>query len=346
MRLSIGLGVVLSFSAWGCDAEAPEEDVGPGGYVLLGGDALRSGAELDDGTRLTALPAAITDHAPRLHLRSTVVDLPGDADVLTYAYGDDGRRDTLILGSDVFADRIAVDGDEATVRRFADLIEGSIEAADDGRWVIHVTDAWAVASAAEVDGIVEVFPVDITPEGGASVRARHVADVQPAHTVTIERGGTAGLSGSVAGTTEIGSIACADPIAGVWRERSFRADMMDWHEFTLTIERSAPIGGGITGTIDVQFWGGSSDDPLPSVCDDGTPAVSTGQMTAGGTFRDGKLDFQGVTLKTELACVGGEAAYFIDHFTGVVSNGLLHTVNNDGGSDKDRPYTFRRIACR
>jgi hypothetical protein len=348
----VGLGVVLVLT--GCDGEAPEEATGPGGFVLVGGQALRSGAVLDDGTRLSALPAALAPDAARtLILRSAIVDLPGDADVVTYAYGDDGRRDTLILGSDVYGDRLAVDGDRAAVHRFADHLDASIDALDDGRSLLQVDDIWLRAAAVDgaMDGIVEVFPVDITADGGVAVRARHEADAIPERTGVIERGLAQVTDGEPVVTQKAPkkspSVSCDDPIAGVWRGRTHRGDAWDWHEFSLSIDRVAGTAV-VTGTIDVRTWSGAPDDPLPSVCADGTPAVNTARMTAHGMWDGKTLDFQGKTLDaTAAACDGGElTGYAIDHFTGKLRGEAIHTVNNDGAAALNRPYVFRRVACK
>jgi hypothetical protein len=355
MLRQFGLGVALVFLGPACDGDATDTEAGPGGYVLVGGDALRSGAVLDDGTRLSAMPAALTDDGARtLILRTSIVDLPADADVLTYAFGDDGRRDTLIVGSDVFDDRLAVDGDDAAVQRFAARIDAGLEPApgNDGRWLLQADDIWAraAASPADGDGIVEVFPVDITPEGGVAVRARHVPDTVPGRTGVIERGLARVEDGEPVVTEKRrqDKAACDDPIAGVWRARTHRGEAYDWHEFTLSIER-VPGTAVVTGTIDVRAWSGAADDPLPAVCDDGTPAIDTARMTAHGSWDGKQLDFTGKTLvRSEAACFGGELdGYAIDHFTGALAaDGAIRTVNNDGINALNRPYVFRRIGCK
>src|SRR5690242_3501381 len=101
---------VALVAAAGCGGVEPGSGPATSGYVLLGANARRAGVELADGTLLGALPVGLPIDTPALVLRTAVVELPGAADVMTYTYGSDGARDTLVIGADVRADRFAVDG--------------------------------------------------------------------------------------------------------------------------------------------------------------------------------------------------------------------------------------------
>jgi len=91
MHAWAGIGFVAA--ALGCgdvdpDAGGPETS----GYLLLGSTARHAGVELADGTAVGALPVALPIETPALVLRTAVVELPGAADVLTYAFAADITR--------------------------------------------------------------------------------------------------------------------------------------------------------------------------------------------------------------------------------------------------------------
>jgi hypothetical protein len=169
-----GIGFSVAAAAGGGCRDVEPGDPETSGYLLLGSTARRAGLQLADTTPVGVLPVALPADTPALVLRTAVVDLPGEAEVMTYAFGADGSRDTLVIGADVFADRIAVDGTAQAVQALARELDAAIAPAGD-RWVLSADEIWARAAAIEAPaGLTEVFPIDIAADGSAAIRPRYV----------------------------------------------------------------------------------------------------------------------------------------------------------------------------
>jgi hypothetical protein len=343
------------------------EDTGVNGYVLFGAEARYAGAKLADDTPVGVLPVALPAETPALVFRTAVVPISTGPEVLTYAFGGGGERDTLLLGTDVFDDRIAVDGTAQGIQRLAEQLGSEMTPADDGRWILTIADAWALAAdVAAAPGITEVFPVDIAADGTAAVRARFVPPAAP--TVAAEPSALPHIPGMAAAaelaatsapkpepaqpcTAALGcTTRCADPIAGVWLGRTYRSEFGDWFEFTLSIART---GSRLRGTIQARYWAGEPDDPRPTLCfDDDEPAVNIVEMQGAGTWSDtGVVKFASQRIDRVTAECGGDseelrAIYALDNFTGkLASDRVLRAGNTDGAAAFDRKYNFKRVSC-
>lgn len=136
---------------------------------------------------------------------------------------------------------------------------------------------------------------------------------------------------------------CADPILGTWRAR--RYDRLHSRHATFTFRITHREGNRIEGTIINRAWSGGPLQTSPPRC---TPGMfdHTVTMPATGRFngREFRLDAQ--SHRRTVHCIDtGMWLYNLDHFTGTMREGVLHTVNNDGGVEVNSPYRFRRISC-
>ncbi|MBZ0231513.1 MAG: hypothetical protein K8M05_04125, partial [Deltaproteobacteria bacterium] len=86
---------------------------------------------------------------------------------------------------------------------------------------------------------------------------------------TVVRPPIANIPGPEPVATEPG--ACADPIAGTWRARVFRAEVGKLDEVTLTLARVGMTE--LRGQIVVETWDAAGRDEEPPTCPDGAPAI-------------------------------------------------------------------------
>ena len=160
-------------------------------------------------------------------------------------------------------------------------------------------------------------------------------------------GSTGRLSGeSVRASALLGeSLACDDPIAGVWVAHRYSPEYRDWARFTLRINRD---GTSLDGTIVARMWRGLASDRRPPACTaEGWDYTVT--MRATGNLLGDRMAFGASTHEvTRIDCASRFFSYNPDHFSGRVDPlaDRMLTVNNDGGRDVDAPYEFHRTGCR
>ena len=140
-------------------------------------------------------------------------------------------------------------------------------------------------------------------------------------------------------------VSCNDPIEGTWTTRVWRQEVGKWDEVTLTITRV-----GLTelrGQIVVDSWDGDEADDEPPTCPDGSLAVARVVQPATGRIRGAEVDVEGTDPERTAVPCGIEVRtnYNPDHFTGRLEGAELVTVNDDGGTDQERPHVFTRKAC-
>jgi hypothetical protein len=132
-------------------------------------------------------------------------------------------------------------------------------------------------------------------------------------------------------------------IAGVWRARNQR-NGWSWIT-TLTIERVPGDAHALRGTITGTWWTGGGRPPPP--CRSGQSAYHVTQPAV-GRIDGSRVDFRATSFVVDRILCGGAQGYNADHFTGTLDAHapILRTVNNDGDSAVNNPYSFRRVRCR
>ena len=329
----------FAITAAACGSDVDDTVQATSGFLLVSGEARAARAELEDGSLLGAMPVALGGVVRTLRVGGTQIAIESEPTVVVYVRAADAAREWLVLDGDIYSDRIAIDAPPERVASLAHELGATAGASGDGVWVLRGDDVWTRAAAlAASPGVREVFPVDITSDGGA-VRSNAAAHAPVRSPVAIA---PAALELAVARPPRSPGAICEDPIAGRWVATTYRA-ADDWYEFTLDIQHS---GTGIRGTIGVRM--GSGTPNVPGRCDDGTAEQGRASMRATGTWSGTKVRIDGRKLESvALACGRDGSAYQLDHFTGTLrGDGVLVTVNNDGMYAFDRPYEFHRVACQ
>lgn len=155
-------------------------------------------------------------------------------------------------------------------------------------------------------------------------------------------GGSGGATGSGSGAGAGGS-GCADPILGTWRAR--RYDLALGRHVVFTLRLTERQGSRVEGTILNRSWSGGRSQRSPPRC---APGVSdhTVTMPARGRLVGDSFRLDALSHRRTNHCFDeGLWMYNLDHFTGTVEGDTFRAVNNDGGHERNSPYTFERISC-
>jgi len=134
--------------------------------------------------------------------------------------------------------------------------------------------------------------------------------------------------------------ACTDPVVGIWRAHEFRPGHEDWTEHQIHIVKQDD--GYVVEHI-ARVRDGDRNGPARFSCmPDAIEFNTVGRARLDGD----QLHVWGEELlKTRARCDGARLSYDLDSFTGRVSGDSFDSVNNDGGTARNRRYRFRRIAC-
>lgn len=137
---------------------------------------------------------------------------------------------------------------------------------------------------------------------------------------------------------------CDDPVAGKWEAMKFAPGRGDWVHFVLRVKRE---GQSLHGVILSHTWSGGPRDLVPATCDLGDFDFTV-SMIASGATNGVSVDFGARTYTLLTApCQRIMIDYAPDHFSGNIDPARqeFQSVNNDGASDVNAPYVFRRTAC-
>lgn len=166
----------------------------------------------------------------------------------------------------------------------------------------------------------------------------------PGAAPTVSGGGGPPGSAGIVSPTDPSSIACDDPISGVWIAKTFADRSLRWHEHRLTITEIAPDEYRAHQTT--RMWNGGADERFPLKCDDGTAGGDVVDMSADLEWREDLLHVWGTRIERAVGSCGvGPPSYNLDSFTGKLRRNTFAAVNNDGRDAVNRPYQFRRVAC-
>lgn len=139
---------------------------------------------------------------------------------------------------------------------------------------------------------------------------------------------------------------CKDPVEGVWESLKYSPLANTWVRFTLLVHRGA--GNTLTGAIHSHTWYGHSHDRTPPPCSPEGFELSVSMKAQGSVDVVTHLRF-GASAYSIVAvqCPTAHADYAPDNFSGVIDTERqeFQSVNNDGATDIDAPYVFRRTGC-
>jgi hypothetical protein len=142
------------------------------------------------------------------------------------------------------------------------------------------------------------------------------------------------------------AVTCKDPVVGRWESLKFNPASSTWVRFALLVHRAD--GGELTGTILSHTWFGSAFDRTPPPCSPRGFEMSVSMNAHGRAdlvthIRFGASRYSVVAVQ----CPMSLADYAPDNFSGMIDTDRqeFQSVNNDGATDIDAPYVFRRTAC-
>ena len=142
------------------------------------------------------------------------------------------------------------------------------------------------------------------------------------------------------------AVTCKDPVVGRWESLKFNPTSSTWVRFALLVHRAD--GGALTGTILSHTWYGSAFDRTPPPCSPRGFEMSVSMNAHGRAdlvthIRFGASRYSVVAVQ----CPMSLADYAPDNFSGMIDTDRqeFQSVNNDGATDIDAPYVFRRTAC-
>lgn len=142
------------------------------------------------------------------------------------------------------------------------------------------------------------------------------------------------------------AVTCKDPVVGRWESLKFNPTSSTWVRFALLVHRAE--GGELTGTILSHTWFGNTFDRTPPPCTPRGFEMSVSMNARGRAdlvthIRFGASRYSVVAVQ----CPMSLSDYAPDNFSGMIDTDRqeFQSVNNDGATDIDAPYVFRRTAC-
>ncbi len=159
--------------------------------------------------------------------------------------------------------------------------------------------------------------------------------------------GAAGLGQTIEGQRALlpSAVTCKDPVTGTWEALKYAPGKGDWVRFTLTVRRTNSF---LSGTILSHTWSGGPLDRIPPACTPGNFDLLVSMPASGFDDGKGRITFGSshfVILQSR--CYSPDNSYAPDSFSGTIDPARqeFQSVNNDGATDIDAPYVFRRVGC-
>ena len=143
----------------------------------------------------------------------------------------------------------------------------------------------------------------------------------------------------------IGTGGCPDPIIGVWTGRHWEGDQ--WQEYRVEIGRRP--NGALACQQRSRAWDGPLDQVAIPRCPDGQPLTNVTTLTCTATLADANLAVDSERIHRRYnPCSVLTGVYFLDHFTGPVTNNTWQATNRyqrDDGTSGEEVVRFHRLAC-
>ncbi len=277
---------------------------------------------------------------------------PGE---LVYVHGEDAEVTRFVIGQDVEADRLRVEGSREAADELARRLGGALS--DDGdRWRLTAPDA-LVASAAESapQGLLGIEPMTFDETNPSSIweqdEPRPDADTPAPFAPAVVEGFEAedGMRRFlvVPGTRFVAVEGCRG-VTGEWRARVYSAAHDQWYDFRLHVASAG--GSSLVGYADVDFWDGNPDDgTTPGKCAEALDRSVVRETARGRVLAPGQLEFNSVAWRVQRRICGESVRdYHLDRFAGSIDpSGTTFeaTVSDDCAWASGMPVTFTRISC-
>ena len=142
------------------------------------------------------------------------------------------------------------------------------------------------------------------------------------------------------------AVTCKDPVVGRWESLKYNPRSSTWVRFALLVHRAE--GGALTGSILSHTWYGGAFDRTPPACTPRGFEMSVSMNARGRADLVTHISFGASRYSiTAMQCPTAMADYAPDNFSGMIDTDRqeFQSVNNDGATDIDAPYVFRRTAC-
>ncbi|MEO6420820.1 MAG: hypothetical protein ABIP39_15515 [Polyangiaceae bacterium] len=139
---------------------------------------------------------------------------------------------------------------------------------------------------------------------------------------------------------------CKDPVEGVWESLKYNPHGSSWVRFTLLVHRAE--SGTLSGSIHSHTWYGNPLDRVPPPCSPFGFEMSVAMKATGRVDLMTHISFSASAYTvTAVQCPSAHADYAPDNFSGIIDTDRqeFQSVNNDGATDIDAPYVFRRTGC-
>ena len=143
-----------------------------------------------------------------------------------------------------------------------------------------------------------------------------------------------------------GAVTCKDPIEGRWEALKYNPFRHNWVRFSLSVHRGA--GGTVNGSIVSRSWSGNALDSSPPQCSLDGYDMTVAMNAHGTSDPSGRITFGSSSYSiVDIHCPSLDLSYAPDSFSGTVDGARqeFQSVNNDGATDVNAPYVFRRTGC-
>jgi hypothetical protein len=282
--------------------------------------------------------------------------LTADPGELVYVHGADATVGRFLIGQEVEADRVRVEGSREAADELALRLGGTLD--DDGdRWQLVAPDALvASASTGAPPGLLGIEPVAVDDASGmnlwdqADATAPDTVVPRPVAPETFEafEGEDAMRPFTLAQSSRFVAVKGCRGVAGDWRARVYSYVHFEWYDFTLHV--ASADGSSLVGSVDVDVWGGNpDDDTTPGVCTGKFDRAKVREIARGRALPEGKLEFDSVSWRVERRiCGDGVEDYCLDRFVGSVDQGgttFVASVSDGCAWAAGMPVTFARVSC-
>ncbi len=285
----------------------------------------------------------------------TEESLQADPGELVYVHGEHAEVDRLVIGQDVEADRVRVEGSREAANELAERLGGTLSA-DGDRWQLTAPDA-LVASAAETSppGLLGIVPLAIDEATAANPweldSPAPVVDPPPPFAPGVVEGFEVADSMRpfvVVSGPRFAAVTGCQGVTGQWRARVYSMGHGQWYDFRLQV--SSAGGSSLTGRVDVDVWDGDPDDgTTPGKCTGTFDRTQVRETARGQVLAPDQFELESVAWRVEShICGTGMSNYCLDRFAGSIDQSgttFSASVSDDCVWTTGMPVTFTRIRC-
>ena len=286
----------------------------------------------------------------------TEESLEADPGELVYVHGENAEVTRLVIGQDVDADRVWVEGSREAADELALRLGGALRL-DGDRWQLAAPDALAACAAESAPlGLLGIEPMAIDEANPTDFWEQMDAPApgvdEPA---PIAPGILEGIEVDddmrpfvVAPGSRFAAVTGCPGVTGQWRARVYSVNHDQWYDFRLDI--SSGGGSWLVGRVDVDFWDGApDDDTTPGACTGAFDRAQVSETARGRVLASGRLELDAVAWRVERRLCGEAlGSYCLDRFAGAIDptgTTFEATVSDDCTWIAGIPVTFTRVRC-